>query len=167
LCGYGYGVPNADPWLYRNPYCGITGLYGYEVKIFILIILKFYILHEWKSDNYVKDFICFRSAHRPFAPVWSGPLTLESSLSYLSLSLALAVSHCHRQLPLCHHSVTTRWHHSVATRWHYRRHRLGPALCCAPTGEKGCHVTGRQRLPALGGGEGGRQGRGMRRSETK
>lgn len=43
-------------------------------------------------------------------------------------------------LPLCNHSVTIRWHH--------RCHCLGPALCCAPTCEKGCHVTGCQRLPA-------------------
>ena len=109
MCGYGYGVRNANPWLYRNPYRSIMGLYGYEVKNFIfifIIILLFYILHEGKSDNYVKDFICFRSVHRPFAPVWSGLLTLESSLSYLSFSLALAVSRCHRHSG-CFHSVTT------------------------------------------------------------
>lgn len=86
-----------------------TGMRSKFLFLFYFILLLFYILHGGKSNNYVKDFICFRSVDRPFVSVWSGHSlwNLASSLSYPPLSLFVTVTRCHRHSGCHHYSVTT------------------------------------------------------------
>ena len=164
MCGYGYGVQNADPQLYRNPYHGIMGLYGYEVEIFnflVLVLLFNFIIILYTTWG-GKAATCERLYIFPvcaqticFCLVW--PLTSEPCFFALlspchSLSLSVAVTAT--LLPF----VTTLCLGTTAVTALARRSNKREGLPCH-----------RLSTPSslTGGGEGGRQGRGMRRSETK
>jgi hypothetical protein len=100
LCGYGYGVQNADPRPYRTRNHGITGLYRYELNIILyyyIIIYYLILLHGGKKSCLCARLYTFWAVHRPFVIVWSGQLTLET----LPLTSSRSQAHHHpHPLPL-------------------------------------------------------------------
>src|SRR5713226_8041892 len=114
---------------YADPYRGITGLYGYEVKKFIYLFNLIYFFNLLNKGG--KKQLCERLYMFPvcaqticYCLVWPANFGIFLLCSYLALSLC---SRCPSLSPplWLHHSV-----HSVTARWHYCHHCLCPVLCC-------------------------------------